>query len=103
MHGDGRQPELVVIGVRHVLAGELGDRVRPPGLAHASDRRDLAFADVERVRAEDLARREVDEPFERRFGRERRFERVIRTDHVDAHGSHRALANRVDAGDRGAM
>ncbi len=53
--------ELVVVGVRHVLAGELRDGVRPARLADRADRRDLALLDAERVRAEDLARREVDE------------------------------------------
>ena len=64
-HGHGRQAELVVVGVRHVLAGELRDRVRPARLADRADRRHVALLDVERVRAEDLARREVDEALER--------------------------------------
>ena len=43
MHRDGREPELVVVGVRHVLAGELRDGVRPARLADGADRRDLPF------------------------------------------------------------
>ena len=39
--GDRRQPELVVVGVRHVLASELGDRVGPARLADRADRRNL--------------------------------------------------------------
>ena len=66
VHRHGRQPELVVVGVRHVLAGELRDGVRPARLADRADRRDLALLDVVGVRAEDLARREVDEALERR-------------------------------------
>ena len=65
VHRHRRQAELVVVGVRHVLAGELRDGVGPARLADRADRRDLALADVEGVRAEDLARREVDEPLER--------------------------------------
>ena len=54
-----------MVGVRHVLAGELRDGVRPARLADRADRRDLALADVVGVGAEDLARREVDEALER--------------------------------------
>ena len=101
--GHRRQPELVVVGVRHVLAGELRDRVRPARLADRADRRDLPSLDVERVRAEHLARREVDEALERVQRRERGLERVVGADHVDAHRPHRALEHGVDAGDRGAV
>src|SRR5712692_4739145 len=65
MDSDRRQPELVVVGVRHVLAGELRHGVRPAGLADGADRRDLALADVERVRAEHFARRKINDPLER--------------------------------------
>ena len=95
--------ELVVVGVRHVLARELRDGVGPARLADRADRRHLALLDAKGVRAEDLARREVDEALERRLGRERGLERVVRADHVDAHRAHRALEHRVDAGDRGAV
>ena len=44
VHRDGRQLQLVVVGVRHVLAGELRDGVRPARLADGADRRDLALA-----------------------------------------------------------
>ena len=64
-HRDRRQPELVVVGVRHVLARELRDRVRPARLADRAGRRGVRLVDAEGVRAEDLARREVDEPLER--------------------------------------
>ena len=103
MHGDGGQPQLVVVGVRHVLAGELRDGVRPARLADRADRRDLPFADVVGVGAEHLARREVDEPLERPVRRERRLERVVGADHVHPHRPHRALEHRLDAGDRGAV
>ena len=46
VHGDGRQAELVVVGVRHVLAGELRDGVGPARLPDRADRRDLALLDV---------------------------------------------------------
>ena len=36
-HRDGRQAELAVVGVRHVLARELRDRVRPARLADRAD------------------------------------------------------------------
>ena len=101
--GDGRQLQLVVVGVRHVLAGELRDGVRPARLADRADRRDLALADVVGVGAEDLARREVDEALERVLRRERRLERVVGADHVHAHRPHRALEHGLDAGDRGAV
>ncbi len=48
--------------------------------------------DVVGVRAEDLARREVDEALERVQRRERRLEHVVRADHVDAHRPDRALS-----------
>ena len=60
-HRDRRQAELGVVGVRHVLAGELRDRVRPARLADRADRRHVALLDVERVLPEHLARRELDE------------------------------------------
>jgi hypothetical protein len=103
VHGHRGQAELVVIRVRHVLARELGDGVRPARLAHAADRRDLPLAHVEGVRSEDLARREVDEALERRKRRERGLEGVVRADDVHAHRPHRALAYRVDSGDRRAV
>src|SRR5205823_7350886 len=56
-HGHDRQAQLVVVRVRHVLAGKLRDRVRPARLSHRADRRDLTLAHVVGVRAEDLARR----------------------------------------------
>ena len=64
-HRDRRQPELAVVGVRHVLARELRDRIRPACLADRADRRDVALLDVERVLTEDLARGELDQPLER--------------------------------------
>ena len=60
-----RQAELGVVRVRHVLAGELGDGVGPARLADGAARRDVRLVHVERVRAEDLARREVDEALDR--------------------------------------
>ena len=62
-----------------------------------------ALVDVERVRAEDLARREVDEALERVLRREPGLEHVVRPDHVDAHRAHRALEHGVHAGDRRAV
>src|SRR5438270_6801167 len=59
--GNRGEAELLVVGVGHVLAGELRDGVRPAGLADGADRRDLSPADVVGVPAEDLARREVEE------------------------------------------
>ena len=53
-----------MVGVRHVLAGELGDGVRPARLADGADRRNLTLLDAEGVRAEDLAGGEVDEPLD---------------------------------------
>ena len=101
--GHRGQAELVVVGVRHVLARELRDGVRPARLADRADRRDLAFLDVEGMRAEDLARREVDEALERRQGRDRRLEHVVGADQVHAHRAHRALEHGVDARDRRAV
>src|SRR5439155_11821164 len=91
------------VSVGHVLARELRDRVGPARLAHRADRRDLAFADVVRVPPEDLARREVEEALHRRQRRERGLERVVGADQVDAHRPDRALADRVDPRDRGAV
>ena len=79
-HGDRRQPELGVVGVRHVLAGELRDGVRPARLADRADRRDVGLLDVERVLAEHLARRELDEPLDGVARRERGLERVVGAD-----------------------
>ncbi len=64
-HRGRRQAELGVVRVRHVLAGELRDGVGPARLADRADRRDVRLVHVEGVLAEHLARREVDEPFER--------------------------------------
>ena len=50
-----------------------------------------AFLDVERVLAEDLARRELDEALDRVLRRDRGLERVVGADHVDPHRPHRAL------------
>ena len=98
-HRDGREAELGVVGVRHVLAGELRDGVRPARLADRADRRHLPLADVERVLSEHLARRELDHPLDRVLRRERRLERVVGADHVDAHRAHGAREHGVDAGD----
>ena len=103
VHRHRRAAELVVVGVRHVLAGELRDRVRPARLADRADRRHLALLDAEGVRAEDLARREVDEALERVERADRRLEHVVGADHVHAHRPHRALEHGVDAGDRRAV
>ena len=103
VHRHARQAELVVVGVRHVLARELRDGVRPARLADRADRRDLALLDAERVGAEHLARREVDEPLERLLRLERRLEHVVGADHVHPHRPHRALADGVDPGDRRAV
>ena len=100
-HRHGRQSELVVVRVRHVLAGELRDRVRPARLADRALRRDVLLVDLERVGAEDLARRELDDALDRVLRRERRLERVVRADEVHPHRAHRALDDRVDACDRG--
>ena len=61
---DRRQAELGVVGVCHVLTCELRDGVGPARLADGADRRHVGLVHVERVLAEHLARREVDEPFE---------------------------------------
>ena len=101
--GDGREAELLVVGVRHVLAGELRDGVRPAGLADGADRGHARLVDAERVGAEDLAGRELDQALERVLRRERRLEHVVGADQVHAHRPHRALEHGVDAGDRGAV
>ena len=103
MDGDRGEAELVVVGVRHVLAGELRDRVRPARLADGADRRHLALLHAEGVRAEDLARREVDEALERVERRDGGLEHVVRADHVHAHRPDRALEDGVDARDRRAV
>ena len=46
--------------------GELRDRVGPASLADRADRRDVGLLDVERVLPEHLARRELDDPLDRR-------------------------------------
>ena len=102
-HRDGRHAELVVVRVRHVLAGELRDRVRPARLADRALRGHVLLVDLERVRAEDLARRELDDALDRVLRRERRLERVVGADEVHAHRPHGALDDGVDAGDRGGV
>ena len=59
--------------------------------------------DTERVRAEDLARRELEEALERVARRHRGLEHVVGADHVHAHRPHRALEDGVDTGDRRAV
>src|SRR5262249_60322647 len=63
--GDDGDPALLAVGVRHVLARELRDRVRPARLADRPDCRDVALGDVVRMRAEDLAGRDLDESLDR--------------------------------------
>ena len=103
VHRHRRELQLVVVGVRHVLACELRDGVRPARLADRADRGDLALGDVVGVGTEDLARREVDEALEGALRRERGLEGVVGADHVHAHHPHRALEHRLDARDRGAV
>jgi hypothetical protein len=100
-HGAGRQPELVEIGVRKILARELGDGVRPASLADGALRRHVRLLDLVRMRAKDLARRKVDHSLERRPGRVRGLEHVVRADQVHAHRPHRALEHCVHASDSG--
>ena len=102
-HGHERDAVLVVVGAAHVLAGELRDRVRPPRLADRALRRHVRLVHLERVRAEDLARRELDHALDGLPCRERRLEHVVGADHVHAHRPHGALEHGVDAGDRGAV
>ena len=92
-----------MVRVRHVLAGELRDGVRPAGLADRAGDRDARLRHAERLRAEDLARREVDDPLEGVLRRQPGLEGVERADHVHAHRPHRALADGVDASDGGAV
>jgi hypothetical protein len=73
----------------------------PASFADGADRRDVSFAHVEGIRAEDLARGEVEEALEGVHGRERGLECVVGADQVHAHRANGALAHRVDAGDRG--
>ena len=98
------QAELVVVGVRHVLAGELRDRVRPARLADRADRgrrgpRRRLNACVPKTSLVEKSTK----PLERVLRRERRLEHVVGADHVHAHRPHRALEHGVDAGDRGAV
>ena len=102
-HRDRGQAELGVVGVRHVLARELRHRVRPPRLADRADGRHVALLDVERVLAEHLARRELDEALERVARRDGRLERVVGADHVHPHRAHRAREHGVDARDPGGV
>ena len=102
-HRDGREAELPVVGVRHVLAGELRDGVRPARLADRALRGRARLVDAEGVGAEDLAGRELDQPLDGVLRRERRLERVVGADQVDAHRAHGALEHGVDAGDRGGV
>jgi hypothetical protein len=99
----GPQLGLGVVGVRHVLACQLGDRVRPARFADRADRGHVRLLHVEGVLAEDLAGREVDDALHRVGRRERRLEHVVGPDHVDPHRSHGALEHRVDARDPGAV
>ena len=93
-----------MVGVRHVLAGELRDGVRPARLADRADRRDLALA--ARCSACVPKTSLVEKSTNRSsvsLRRERGLERVVGADHVHAHRAHRALEHGVDAGDRGAV
>ena len=90
-----------MVRVRHVLTGQLRDRVGPARLAHRALRRHVQLVDLERERAEDLARRELDHALDRFPRRQRRLERVVGADDVHTHRPHGALEDGVDAGDRG--
>src|SRR5918996_693611 len=94
-HRGRGQAELGVVRVGHVLAGELRHGVGPARLADRADRGHVCLLHVERVLAEDLARREVDEPFQRVARRERRLEDVVGADDVDPHRAHRAFEDGV--------
>jgi hypothetical protein len=100
MHGHRRERELVIVGVGHVLAGELRDGVGPACLADGADRRHLSLRHAKGMRPEDLARREVDEALDGRQGRDGRLEHVVGPDHVDTHRPDRALQHGRDARDR---
>src|SRR5438067_2170589 len=68
-NGRRRQAVLVEIGVSHVLAGELGDRVRPACLTDGAAARNMRLLDAIRAGREDLASREVQQPLVRRLRR----------------------------------
>ena len=53
--------------------------------------------------AEDLARRELDEPLDAVARRDRRLEGVVRADHVHPHREDRVRDDRVDARDPGGV
>ena len=93
-----------MVGVRHVLARELRDGVRPARLADRADRRDLPLLDV---RNACVPKTSLVEKSTKRSSvverRERGLERVVGADHVHAHRPHRALEHGVDAGDRRAV
>ena len=55
------------------------------------------------MRTEHLACREVDKPLKRAQCCERRFERVVGANHVDAHRPHRAREHCVHPSDCGAV
>ena len=99
-HRARRQRELVEVRMRHVLARELRDGVGPARLADRALRGDVRLLDLVRVGAEDLARREVDQPLDR-ARRVRGLEHVEGAHQVDAHRPHGALEHLVDARDRG--
>ena len=86
-----------------MLARKLRYGVRPARFADGADRRHVRLVHVERVLAEDLARREVDEALERLLCSECRLEHVVRPDHVHAHRPYGARKNRVHTGDSRAV
>jgi len=101
--GRHRQSEFVEVRVCEVLTGKLRHGVRPARFADRAATCHVCLLDAVCMRPEDLARREIDEPFERRQRRLRRFEHVVRPDQIYPHRAHRAVEHSVDAGDRGAV
>ena len=78
MHRHRGQAELIVIGVRHVLAGRAS---RPAYVQRASPTEpivevDLSLLDPERMRAEDLVVEKLDEALEAVERRDRGLEQV---------------------------
>ena len=98
-NGDRREVELLPVVVGEMLRGELADRIGPTGLADRSKTGDVGFPNAKRVRAEDLARREVDHTLDACtvIGRAKNVHRTLER---DLHRRHGVLQDRIDAGDR---
>src|SRR4029453_4658525 len=94
--GHGRQPELSMIVVSHVLSRKLTHRVRPSRLADSAETRQVSLAHLVCVASEDLTRRKVNEAVVLVVAFSGILEDVVGADDIHLHRRHWHLQHRID-------